>query len=217
MKSIEQFLKDQESGKSSSISNDADSVIVESEEPSNPNSDSEQIEAVDSTEQLMSLIKEAVNIHWQQSIELTNQGSHLKRWGYSKLGNLFSQYGEEERQHATIAVERLEFFDSDHQPITITPRVWKRHDIKSIIEFNLQGVMNAAVVEKAVIKTARDNGDEITAQVFIPLLKGSDDGIAEFERMLKLIQQMGMENFLTLIAAPTSGSNPLLNINNEVD
>lgn len=151
-----------------------------------------------STNAVIPLLKESVNIHWQQASELTGQSVHLKRWGYTKLGELFAGYAEEEHQHAAIAIHRLEFFDEDYQPITITPRVWKRHDVKSIIEFNLEGVRNAAIVEKAVIKTARDAGDEITANNFITLLKGSDDGIEEFERMLKLIEQMGIDNFLTL-------------------
>ena len=160
-----------------------------------------------SSNEVMSLMKESVNIHWQQAMELTGQGVHLKRWGYTKLGDLFAQYAEEEHQHAAIAINRLEFFDQDYQPITVTPRVWKRHDVKAMIEFNLEGVKNAAVVEKAVIKMSRELSDEMTAQTFIPLLKGSDDGIAEFERMLKLIEQMGIENFLTLIADPVSGLN----------
>lgn len=160
-----------------------------------------------STDQVAELLKQSVNIHWQQATELTGQGVHLKRWGYGKLGNQFYSYGQEEHEHAAAAISRLEFFDIDYQPITITPRIWKRHDIKSMIEFNLQGVRNAAMVEKATIVAARGVGDEITASIMTPLLKGSDDGILEFEKMLKLIEQMGMENFLTLIAEPLDSAN----------
>lgn len=151
-----------------------------------------------SDNQVADLLKKSVNIHWQQATELTGQGVHLNRWGYKKLGDLFLEYGKEEHEHAAIAISRLEFFDIDYQPVVISPRVWKRHDIKSIIEFNLQGVKNAAIVEKATITTARTVGDEMTANIMIPLLKGSDDGIREFESMLKLIEQLGIENFLTL-------------------
>lgn len=160
-----------------------------------------------SSDHVTELLKQSVNIHWQQAMELTGQGVHLKRWGYNKLGDLFMQYAKEEHEHASIAIARLEFFDEDYQPITVTPRVWKRHDVKAMIEFNLQGVKNAALVEKATIVAARNVGDEISANIMIPLLKGSDDGISEFEKMLKLIEQMGIENFLTLIADPVGGSN----------
>lgn len=165
------------------------------------NTESQLIEEY-SVNQVSDLLKQSVNIHWQQAMELAGQGAHLKRWGYSKLGNLFTRYSEEEHRHATVAISRLEFFDEDYQPISVTPRVWKRHDVKAMIEFNLQGVKNAALVEKATIVAARGVGDEISANIMIPLLKGSDEGISEFEKMLKLIEQMGIENFLTLIADP---------------
>jgi bacterioferritin (cytochrome b1) len=151
-----------------------------------------------SNDTVVNLLKQSVDIHWQQAMELTGQGAHLTRWGYKKLGDLFTAYGKEEVEHATIAISRLEFFDIDYQPISVTPRVWKRHDVKAIIEFNLDGVKNAAQIERATITAARLSGDEMTSQIVIPLLKGSDDGIAEFERMLKLIEQMGIDNFLTL-------------------
>jgi bacterioferritin (cytochrome b1) len=151
-----------------------------------------------SNETVASLLKQSIDIHWQQAMELTGQGVHLNRWGYRKLGDLFLSYGKEELEHASIAIDRLEFFDIDYQPISVTPRVWQRHDVKSIIEFNLEGVNAAANIERAAIAAARLSGDEMTSQIIIPLLKGSDDGIAEFERMLKLIEQMGIDNFLTL-------------------
>jgi bacterioferritin (cytochrome b1) len=148
---------------------------------------------------VVDLLKRSMNIHWQQTIELSSQAVHLERWGYKKLAELFKGYSEEEHEHAMVVIDRLEFFDQDYQPITVTPRVWKRHDIKAIIEFNLEGVRLAAQTERAIIFAAREVLDEITANIVtVPLLKGSDDGIKEFEGMLRLIQDMGIDNFLTL-------------------
>jgi bacterioferritin (cytochrome b1) len=187
MKPIEQLLEEQ-----NNIMQETENQI-----PEDQSIEAQQVEGYSSA-QVVSLMRESVNIHWQQAMELTGQGVHLKRWGYTKLGDLFTEYGKEEHEHAAVAIERLEFFDQDYQPITVTPRVWKRHDVRAMIEFNLEGVKNASVVEKAVIKMSRELGDEITAKKFIPLLKGSDEGILEFEKMLKLIQELGIENFLTL-------------------
>lgn len=179
------------------LNEESTSEIVETIE----NTEAQEVQGY-SSDSVVALIKESVNIHWQQCMELTGQGVHLKRWGYGKLGNLFTEYAKEEREHAEIAIKRLEFFDVDYQPITVTPRTWTRHDVKAIIEFNLVGVQNAAKIERATITQARMVGDEMTVQEFVPLLKGSDDGILEFERMLKTIEQMGVDNFLTLIADP---------------
>jgi bacterioferritin (cytochrome b1) len=199
MKSIEQLIEEQSNIMEQTEAQQIENQTLEDQSIETQSIEAQQVEGY-SSDQVMSLIKESVNIHWQQAMELTGQGAHLKRWGYTKLGDLFTEYGKEEHEHAAIAIHRLEFFDQDYQPITVTPRVWKRHDVKAMIEFNLQGVKNAAIVEKSVIKMSRELSDEMTAQTFIPLVKGSDDGIEEFERMLKLIEQMGIENFLTLQA-----------------
>lgn len=151
-----------------------------------------------SSNQVIELLKQSLNIHWQQTTELTAQAAHLERWGYKKLAAIFKEDSEEEHAHARANIERLEFFDADYQPLVVSPRVWKRHDIKAIIEFNLQGVRNAAAVEKATIVAARSVGDELTANMMIPLLQGSEDGIKLYEGYLKLIEQMGIDNFLTL-------------------
>ena len=163
----------------------------------NNESQAQEVEGY-STNQVIELLKESLNIHWQQAIELTAQSVHLDRWGYKKLASVFKEDSEEEHQHARINFERLEFFDQDYQPITVQPRVWKRHDVKAIIEFNLQGVRSAASIERATITAARVVGDEITANMMIPLLQGSEDGIRLYESYIKLIEEMGLDNFLTL-------------------
>lgn len=161
------------------------------------NSTAQQVQGYTS-EQVVSLLKESLNVHWQQCTELTAQAVHLDRWGYKKLAAVLKKDAEQEHEHAAMNVERLEFFDSDYQPLQVTPRVWKRHDIKSIIEFNLEGVRRAAEVERSTIVAARQVGDELTAHIMIPLLQGSEDGIKLYESYLKLIEEMGLDNFLTL-------------------
>ena len=151
-----------------------------------------------SSDTVIELLKKSMNIHWQQAIELTAQSVHLDRWGYKKLAAIFKTDAEQEHEHARINFERLEFFDVEYQPMTIQPRAWKRHDVKAIIEFNLVGVRAASETERATIVAARQVGDEMTAHMMIPLLQGSEDGIRLFESYLKLIEEMGLENFLTL-------------------
>lgn len=151
-----------------------------------------------SSEEVISLLKASLNIHWQQTTELTAQAVHLERWGYKKLANILKADSEEEHKHCRMNLERLEFFDVDYQPLTLQPRIWKRHDIKALIEFNLEGVRNASNIERATITAARSVGDELTANIMIPLLQGSENGIKLYEGYLKLIEQLGLENFLTL-------------------
>jgi bacterioferritin (cytochrome b1) len=68
----------------------------------------------------------------------------------------------------------------------------------ALINYNLNSVREAAAVERETITAARLVGDELTANIMIPLLEGSENGIRLYESYLKLIEQMGIDNFLTL-------------------
>ena len=147
---------------------------------------------------VIELLKKSLNIHWQQTTSLSAQAVHLERWGYKKLAAIIKADAEEEHKHSVINIERLEFFDADYQPLIVAPPVWARHDMLEMIKYNLSSVQEAALAERAAIVTARSVGDEMTANIMIPLLQGSEDGIKLYEGYLKLIEQMGLDNFLTL-------------------
>lgn len=151
-----------------------------------------------SSDQVIELLKKSLNIHWQQTTVLSAQAVHLERWGYKKLAAVLNDDAEEEHQHAMINLKRLEFFDADYQPLVVSPPSWTRHDMVAMIKYNLDSVREAAAAERATIIAARSVGDELTANVMIPLLQGSEDGIQLYESYLKLIDQMGIDNFLTL-------------------
>ena len=68
----------------------------------------------------------------------------------------------------------------------------------AILRYNLDSVKEAAAAEKATIIAARAVGDELTANTMIPLLQGSEDGISLYEGFLKMIEQMGLDNFLSI-------------------
>lgn len=151
-----------------------------------------------SSDTVIELLKQSLNIHWQQTTALTAQAVHLERWGYKKLAAIIKEDAEQEHEHSAVNIQRLEFFDIDYQPLTVNPPTWTRHDMVSMIRYNLDSVRQASETERATIVAARAVGDEITANTMIPLLQGSEDGIRLYEGYLKLIDQMGIENFLTL-------------------
>ena len=149
---------------------------------------------------VLDLLKRSLNIHWQQTTVLSAQAVHLERWGYKKLAEMIKADAEEEYKHSIVNLERLEFFDTDYQPLIVAPPSWNRHDIVAMIKYNLSSVREASSVERATIVAARSVGDELTANVMIPLLQGSEKGIELYEGYLKLIEQMGLDNFLSLQA-----------------
>lgn len=147
---------------------------------------------------VIDLLKKSLNIHWQQTTVLSAQAVHLERWGYKKLAEVIRADAEEEHKHAMINLQRLEFFDTDYQPMVVSPPSWVRHDILALIKYNLDSVREASAAERATIVAARAVGDELTANIMIPLLQGSEDGIVLYEGYLKLIEQMGLDNFLSI-------------------
>jgi len=151
-----------------------------------------------SSDTVVELLKQSLNIHWQQCTALTAQAVHLERWGYKKLAAVIKADAEQEHEHAAINIKRLEFFDVDYQPLVVNVPSWTRHDMMSMIQYNLNSVREAAAAERATITAARTVGDEMTAHTMIPLLQGSEDGIALYESYLKLIEQMGLDNFLSI-------------------
>lgn len=158
---------------------------------------SQQVENY-STNQVVELLKKSLNIHWQQTTVLTAQAVHLERWGYKKIAAIIKADAEQEHEHVAINIKRLEFFDVDYQPLIVSPPSWTRHDMVAMIKYNLNSVQEAAEAERATITAARAAGDEMTANIMIPLLNGSEEGIELYEGYLKLIEQMGIDNFLTL-------------------
>lgn len=151
-----------------------------------------------STDTVIELLKKSLNIHWQQTTVLSAQAVHLERWGYKKLAEVIKADAEEEHKHAIINITRLEFFNADYQPLNVAPPAWARHDMLAMIKYNLASVQEASAAERAAIVAARAVGDEMTANIMIPLLKGSEDGIVLYEGYLKLIEQMGLDNFLSI-------------------
>ena len=166
-------------------------LIVEENTPDKTEVDSNSV---------IELLKKSLNIHWQQTTSLSAQAVHLERWGYSKLAELVKADALQEHEHSIINLTRLEFFDEDYQPLLVHPPAWKRHDMLAIIQYNLDSVQEAAKTERAVIVAARAVGDEMTANVMIPLLQGSEEGIELYQGYLKLIEQMGLDNFLSIQA-----------------
>jgi len=194
MKSIDELLQNQENTMTTQ------SNIEENIEIKNENLETEVAQEVQgySSEQVIELLKKSLNIHWQQTTSLTAQAVHLERWGYKKLAAILREDAQEEHEHAAINIKRLEFFDVDYQPLVVSPQTWTRHDMVAMIQYNLNSVREAAAAERATITAARSIGDELTANLMIPLLQGSENGIELYESYLKLIEQMGVDNFLTL-------------------
>jgi bacterioferritin (cytochrome b1) len=197
-KPIDELLSEQNIVADTTIEN-TEEIETEVKVEENPTTEAQTQDGYTS-DTVIELLKKSLNIHWQQTTSLSAQAVHLERWGYKKLAAIIKEDALEEHQHAIINLIRLEFFDADYQPLTVAPPSWTRHDMVAMINYNLASVREASAAERATIVAARAVGDELTANIMLPLLQGSEDGIKLYEGYIKLIEQMGVDNFLTLQA-----------------
>jgi len=146
-------------------------------------------------EGVIDALQSSVRLHLLAIENYQSQAEHFDRWGYGKLAAGYRADVEEERGHLHEVQARLEFYDVqptyDHdQPD------WPRHDFDGVLAANLSLEMAAAEVERANVLTCRAAGDELSAKIFAKLLKGSEASVAEIEATQRVIEQIGIDNYL---------------------
>lgn len=138
----------------------------------------------------------SLRLHLSQAEAYQSQSQHFSRWGYPALGKTWAEYAEEERGHAAALIGRLEFFDVSpnlaHEPVE-----WPRNDFEGILASNYEGDEVAAGVERGGFLACTAVGDAESAKIFAELLKGSEDSMATIEGIQRVIEQVGVENYLT--------------------
>lgn len=142
-------------------------------------------------------LQASVRLHLTAVEHYSTLGEHLGRWGYPKMAAKYAEDAAEEREHLKKCYERLEFYDVQPTFEHDQP-AWPRHDFEGILAANLALEANAAETERASVLTARSVGDEQSALVFADLLKGSEDAIRDIEAAQKVIEQIGLDNYLSV-------------------
>lgn len=140
-------------------------------------------------------LQNAVSLHLTAIEHYTTIAEHLDRAGYHKLGDRYRADAKEERHHLRAVLERLEFYNIAPKYDHAQPS-WPRFDVPGILAANLTLEMAAAAAERSHITEVRSVGDELTALVFVELLKGSEESIKQIEADRLVISQVGIDNWL---------------------
>lgn len=140
-------------------------------------------------------LQASVRLHLTAIEHYQTLSEHLGRWGYSKLASKYAEDASEERDHLKKCMERLEFYDVQPTYEHEMPE-WPRHDFEGILVANLALETMTAQTERQNVLTARSVGDEQTALIFASLLEGSEDAIEQIEAAQKVIEQIGLDNYL---------------------
>lgn len=145
-------------------------------------------------------LQKSAEAHWTAIHLYTALEAHLMRWGYPKLAERFGAEASDERGHLDALLARLEFSDTTCDS-SGAPAAFERHDAVAILKDALAMETEARDLERAAVATARSAMDEGSAAIFERNLKGTEDSVAELEASLKVVSQIGIENFLAGMTA----------------
>lgn len=119
----------------------------------------------------------------------------LEDWGYNRLAKKAYDESIEEMQHASVLIERILFLEGKpnmqkYNPIDVGQTVREQHENDLKHEYEAQKLYNKAS------KACREAGDNGTAELFEKLLKDEEGHIDWLETQLRLIDEIGLQNYL---------------------
>ena len=123
----------------------------------------------------------------------------LEDWGVAKLAAHEKQESIEEMAHAEKLIDRILLLEG----LPNLQDLGKLHigeNVKEVIECDMK--LEKAGIEgyRAGIKAAEEASDYITAELFKTILAEEEEHLDHQETQLKMIEDMGLENFLQLNA-----------------
>ncbi|HUQ92927.1 MAG TPA: bacterioferritin [Bryobacteraceae bacterium] len=119
-----------------------------------------------------------------------------ENWHYTRLGDYIKKQSIDEMKHAEAIIERILFLDgvptmTDPMQLTIGKNVKEQLESDLKLEIEAVGQYNRAV------QLAREEGDNISRELFERLLKDEEEHVDWLEAQLHQIREIGYERYLT--------------------
>lgn len=122
-----------------------------------------------------------------------------ENWGYGKLKKFVGARSITEMRHAEKLIERILFFN-ESPAVSALNKIHIGADVPRQLVNDLTAETTAVANYNAAIKLARELGDNATADLLEGILKDEDAHVNEIEEKLDQIQQMSIQNFLSIQA-----------------
>ena len=117
-------------------------------------------------------------------------------WGYGKLHEVLEKRGITEMRHWEKLVERILFLEGKPIATKLGP-VQIGDDVPQIHRHDLQAEHDAVKLYNETIQLAASLGDHATKVLLEGILKDEEDHVDWIETQLELIEQIGLENYLS--------------------
>ncbi len=117
-------------------------------------------------------------------------------WGYKRLGQLTKKQAMGEMKHAEKLMERILFLEGMPKMDEIG-KLNIGKDVKQQLENDLALERMAVNSYNRATESARKAGDNATADLFEQILKDEEAHVDHLEQQLGLIEQLGLQNYLS--------------------
>lgn len=129
----------------------------------------------------------------------------LDDWGFSLLAKKEREESIEEMGHADTLVTRIILLEGLPNMQTLAPlRIGQ--NLKEVLECDLAAEYEAQALYKKAREICRKEDDYVSMELFEKLLADEEGHIDFIETQLSLLDQIGIQNYGQLQAAPAGGS-----------
>src|SRR5712692_597089 len=117
-------------------------------------------------------------------------------WGYKRLGSFTKKQSIGEMKHAEALIERILFLEGmPNMGDMGALKIGK--DVRQQLENDLALEKSAVVAYNKAIETCRKASDHATADFLKEILKDEEEHVDILEQQLGLIEQLGLQNYLS--------------------
>jgi bacterioferritin len=119
-----------------------------------------------------------------------------ENWHYGKLGGFIKKQSIDEMKHAEQIIERILFLDGTPtmgEPMKLTIGA----NVKAQLEADLKLEISAVAMYNNAIKISREEGDNVSRELFERLLKDEEQHVDWLEAQMHQIKEIGYERYLS--------------------
>ena len=119
-----------------------------------------------------------------------------ENWGYKRLGEMTKKQSIGEMKHAEKLIERILFLEGLPKMDEMA-KIKIGRDVRQQLENDLALEKGAVVAYNRAVDICRKAGDNATADFLKDILKDEEDHVDMLETQLGLIEQLGLQNYLS--------------------
>jgi len=149
------------------------------------------------TDKIITALNEALSEELNAINQYFLHAEMCEAWGFEKLAGAIKKQSVDEMKHAEKLIERILFLGG--APDMSSPmKMNVGRSVPEMLKNDLALEEGAVTMYNKSVKTARDEGDNMTAELFQGLLSDEEEHEDWLGMQLEHIRKIGLENYLAL-------------------